>query len=180
MTTDTKEPWIAVGYDLFAKDGPQGLKVEVIARAVQKSKSSFYHHFADVELFTEVLLSYHLKRTKIIAQREKLCNTINPDLIDLLLDVKQDLLFSRQLRVNRHTPAFRTCFEQSNKEITDVFLDVWAKDIGLTDKPSLARSLFKLSLENFYLQITEESLTQEWLLNYFSELRLMVTEFNRP
>ena len=179
MTTDVKEPWIVVGYDLFAKNGPPGLKIEVIARTVQKSKSSFYHHFADVGVFTEHLVRHHLKRTKIIAQQERLCNTINPDLIDLLLAVKQDLLFNRQLRVNRHIPAFKTCFEQSNKEIADAFLIVWAKDIGLTDKPELANALFKLALENFYLQMTDASFTRDWLLNYFSELRLMVTDFRR-
>ena len=51
--TDTKLPWILCGYDIFSKEGSNGLKIEVIARRVNKSKSSFYHHFADLDLFIE-------------------------------------------------------------------------------------------------------------------------------
>ncbi|NQZ48466.1 MAG: TetR/AcrR family transcriptional regulator, partial [Erythrobacter sp.] len=64
-------PWIKAGYTLFAEEGPQGLKVEVIARRVNKSKSSFYHHFADLEVFTEFLLDHHLKQSAHLAELEK-------------------------------------------------------------------------------------------------------------
>ena len=30
------QPWILAGYELFADDGPQGLKVEVISRKVNR------------------------------------------------------------------------------------------------------------------------------------------------
>lgn len=33
--------------------------------------SSFYHHFADLEVFTEVLMEEHLKRASIVAERER-------------------------------------------------------------------------------------------------------------
>jgi len=98
----TAQPWIAVGYETFALEGPQALKVEVIARKVQKSKSSFYHHFADLDVFITVLLEYHLQQTQIIAQREAACENILPELVEVLVEVKVDLLFNRQLRVNRH------------------------------------------------------------------------------
>ena len=57
MTKDNKLPWILCGYNIFSKEGPKGLKIEVIARQVSKNKSSFYHHFADLEVFTEILLN---------------------------------------------------------------------------------------------------------------------------
>jgi AcrR family transcriptional regulator len=55
-----KRPWILIGYDIFSKDGKNGLKVEVIARLAKKSKSSFYHHFAEMDLFIEDLLAYQV------------------------------------------------------------------------------------------------------------------------
>lgn len=70
MKNKNMQPWILAGYELFAIDGPTGLKVEVISRKVNKSKSSFYHHFADLEVFTEYLLNYHMERAKAIAQLE--------------------------------------------------------------------------------------------------------------
>ncbi|MFK7907077.1 MAG: TetR/AcrR family transcriptional regulator [Chitinophagales bacterium] len=179
MTSKIKEPWIALGYDLFAKEGPKGLKVEVIARKVGKSKSSFYHHFADLEVFTELLLAHHLQRTKIMAQREALCENVDPELIQVLLDFKQDLFFSRQLRVNREVKTFKECFEKANQEVGSVFLEVWAKDIGLQGKNGLASTVLDFTTENFYLQLTEENLNYRWLSNYFKEIKQMVGGIKR-
>ena len=179
MTENIKQPWILEGYELFLKESLKGLKIEVMARKVNKSKSSFYHLFADIDCFLEELLSFHLERAKIISERERLCKSIDPDLINLLVEVKEDLLFNRQLRVNRSNPAFKQCFEKANQLVGNAFLEVWAKEIGLENKPKLAEIFFGLVLENFYLQLTEETLTYEWLSDYFKNIRSMVTEFNK-
>ena len=178
MTENIKQPWILEGYKLFSQEGHKGLKVEVIARKVKKSKSSFYHLFADIDCFMEELLAFHLERAKIIADRERFCNSIDPALINLLLEVKEDLLFNRQLRVNRSNTAFRDCFEKANQLVGNAFLEVWAREIGLENKPKLAEIFFGLVLENFYLQLTEETLTYDWLSDYFKNIRLMVEDFN--
>jgi AcrR family transcriptional regulator len=177
MSSDNKQPWILVGYGIFSKGGPKGLKIQVLAREVGKSKSSFYHHFADMEVFTEVLLNYHLERAKIIAHRERLCKNVVPDLLHLLVEVKQDLLFNRQLRINRNSNQFKGCFEKASREVGEAILGIWAETLTLEDNSNLARMVLNLSLENFYLQITEETLTYEWLLNYIRELQTMVKEF---
>lgn len=180
MKNDNSRLWLSVGYTLFAEEGPAGLKVEVISRQVMKSKSSFYHHFADIELFTGLLLTHHLQRAKSIAEREKLCRNIDPDLINLILDVKKDLLFSRQLRINRTVPAFRKCYEQSNELVENALLEVWKKDLGIPDKTGLAGGVLQLVLENFYLQITEQTLTSRWLSDYFNSIRSIVTDLKKP
>ncbi len=179
MENDNKQAWILAGYEIFSKEGPKGLKVEVISRQVGKSKSSFYHHFSDLEVFTELLLNYHLQMAEIIAQREKLCKNIEPDLINILVDVKKDLLFNRQLRINRTVQTFKECFERSNKLVEEAFLDVWAKDIGLPDKTKLASNVLDLTLENFYLQITEDTLNHKWLSNYFSDLKSIISQIKK-
>ncbi|MEL7342596.1 MAG: TetR/AcrR family transcriptional regulator, partial [Bacteroidota bacterium] len=119
------------------------------------------------------------ERSRMIAERERLCRTIDPELVELLAEVKEDLLFNRQLRVHRENPDFRACFEQSNAEVQDAFLPLLASDLGLTAKPNLARLVLGLALENFYLQITEETLNQKWLSAYFHKIRFMVDEFQR-
>ena len=174
---DNKQPWILAGYDLFSKEGFKGLKIEVLARKVNKSKSSFYHHFADLDGFTESLLNYHLERSKIIAEREKQCKIMVPDMLNILLEVKQDLLFNRQLRVNRDVLEFKKCFEKTDKEFENTFLDVWAETLGLSYKKHLAQIVLNQTIENFYFQITEETLTYEWLFNYIFKIREMVNEF---
>ena len=177
MIHDNRLPWILCGYELFAQKGPNGLKIEVIAKRIKISKSSFYHHFADLEVFTEFLLNHHLERASIIAERERLCKNVIPELLILLLEVKQDLLFNRQLRVNRNILPFKNCFERASKDVGQAIMGIWAETLGLTDNSNLAQIVLNLSIENFYLQITEETMTYEWLLSYVSELKKMVMEF---
>jgi AcrR family transcriptional regulator len=179
MNDAIKLPWVEAGYHLFAEHGPKGLKIEVMAGKVKKSKSSFYHHFSDLEVFTEELLLYHLKRAKLIAEREAKCKSIVPDLLNVLIDSKYDLLFNRQLRVHRDQPDFKKCFEQSNKEASTAIMELWIAELGLGDNKKLATLLFMLVMDNFYLQITEKNLTFEWLLNYFTELGTMVAEMKK-
>jgi AcrR family transcriptional regulator len=177
MIKDSKLTWILVGYNIFSNEGQTGLKVEVIARKVGKSKSSFYHHFADIEIFTEALLNYHLERAIVIADMEKRCKQVVPDLLNVLIEIKEDLLFNRQLRINRQIPAFKNCFEKSSKAVGEAILGIWAEMLGLGDNSHLAQIVLNLSLENFYLQITEDTLTYEWLENYVNELKTMVHGF---
>lgn len=179
MGESLKLPWIEAGYHLFAEHGPKGLKVEVIARHVKKSKSSFYHHFSDLEIFTEELLFFHIQRAKQVAERERSCKTIVPDLLNVLVDAKTDLLFNRQLRIHRDIPAFKKCFEQSNELASQALMNLWATELGLADNQKLAGLLFKLVMDNFYLQISEKNLTYQWLLNYFAELGAMVEEMKK-
>jgi AcrR family transcriptional regulator len=179
MKHDSKEPWILCGYNTFAKQGLKGLKIEVLAKEVNINKSSFYHHFVDLDIFVGFLLDYHLEQAKLIALKETHCKNVVPDLLNVILDFKIDLLFNRQLRINRTEKQFKACFEKSNKIVGEAILEIWAEMLGLDDNSNLARMVLNLTIENFYLQITEETLTYEWLENYMTELKTMTREFNK-
>lgn len=170
-----KEPWIQIGYELFAFEGPQALKVEVISKKVGKNKSSFYHLFGEMELFINALLAYHLERVLMIAKEERAAKSIDPELIHVLLKFKVDMLFSKQLRINRAIPKYKACFEKANQLIGDAFIGVWANDLDLKDRTIIATNLYEFALENFYLQITEENLNYDWLSQYFRQLHAMVS-----
>jgi AcrR family transcriptional regulator len=176
---DIKTPWILAGYELFAKEGLAGLKIEVLARMVDKSKSSFYHHFADMEVFMEFLLQYHIEQVKILAELERQCKNLIPDMLNLILEIKQDIFFNRQLRVNNHVPEFRKCLEKVEKELEDTFLEIWSEALGLSGKPNLARMIYNIAVEKFYLQVSEETLSYEWLLKFVGESQNIVKEFKR-
>lgn len=177
--SELKQSWIDVGYDLFSKEGPKGLKVEVLARLVGKSKSSFYHHFADLEVFTGHLLRYHLSCSEVIVRKEQECKNVIPELLHVLVEHKQDLLFNRQLRVHRSNPEFEVCFQKTSAEVGAAVLGIWAEALGLQDNSSLVLMILRLSLENFYLQITEDTLTYEWLEKYVKDLQAMAREFSK-
>ena len=92
----------------------------------------------------------------------------------MLLTVEEDLLFNRQLRSHRAIPAFRQCVQTTDRAIADALLPQWIDTFGLTDRPQVARLMLNLVIDNFYLQLTGQPLTYQWLLNYINELRLMV------
>lgn len=161
---------------MFAYNRPKELKVEPLAKKVNKNKSSFYHLFADLEVFTERLLDFHLSQAKIIAEKEAKAKT-ESELISVILEHKIDLLFSRQLRVHRENPSFKNCFSKTNEISIPAVLPVWKNIINLSENSALAQMVLHLSLENFYLQITDETLNEEWLKNYFINIRRMVFHF---
>jgi len=170
--------WIIKGYTTFAHDGPGGLKVERLARSVGKNKSSFYHHFADLEVFTSQLLDYHEAQAKILAEKEAASKN-EEELCDAVLEHKLDLLFNRQLRIHRDNEEFKKCFDQISAFAVPSMLPAWKKVIGLSENTYLAEMVLMLSLENFFLQITDETLTRPWLRAYFEKIRAMIAQFKK-
>lgn len=173
---DKRLIWIKEGYQTFAYEGPKGLKVERLSRAVGKNKSSFYHYFADLSLFTKRLLDFHLEQVDIIVSKEtKIDNS--KELIEILVEHKIDFLFNRQLRIHRENKDFRNYFEKSNEKSAPSIMPVWKKIIGLNNNHYLAEMVYRLSLENFFLQITAETLNKDWLENYLNGIKEMVQQF---
>ncbi|OWY20341.1 TetR/AcrR family transcriptional regulator [Sphingobacteriales bacterium UPWRP_1] len=179
MTKENQKVWIQAGYETFAKEGISGLKVEALARKTGKSKSSFYHYFADMEVFTQLLLQQHRQNAKVIAGKMKICKNMIPDMLHILLEAKQDVLFNRQLRINRHIPEFNNCFRKAHQPVEEALLPFWANTLGLTDKKYLARMILNLTVENFYLRVTENTFTYNWLTDYIDEIRVMVAEMRK-
>lgn len=181
MTNNKRgDVWLQAGYKQFAIAGPTSIKIDVLAQQVGISKSSFYHHFADMELFIQLLLQYHLIQAAMIAEKERQCNRIAPDLVDVLLAHKQDLLFNRQLRINRQLAPYSECLEKANQIVGTAFIDLWVRELQLKPRITLLLRFFELALENFYLQITPEVLTKEWLSAYFKNLTRLVNDMQIP
>lgn len=175
---DNKEVWIKEGYEVFSTYGPTGIKIEPLAKRVGKSKSSFYHHFADMEIFIDHLLEYHIQQSKIMAQKEQQAENIDPELIQILVAHKIDLLFNRQLKINQHIKSFSLALEKSNSLVGNTFITVWVKDLDLNLSPKQIEGIFSLALENFFLQINTETLHYEWLNRYFANLKKIACSFS--
>jgi AcrR family transcriptional regulator len=173
-----KDSWLENGYRTFAVEGPKQLRVERLAREVGKSKSSFYHHYADMEVFISNLLSTHLEQINKVAQKEASCESLE-ELIDVIVEHKYDLLFNRQLRIHRENSDYIKCYEKANEMTIESIQAIWAGFLGLTQQTYLARMVLVLVLENFFLQISEQNLTKEWLTRYFEEIKNMIAAFKK-
>lgn len=177
MPIDNKEGWIKTGYEIFALSGASAIKIEPLAKRVGKSKSSFYHHFADLEVFTGLLLKYHLTQSRIIAEKEQKADSIDPALINILIEHRTDLLFNRQLRINQNKKLFSETLFQCNKIVGNDFIKLWVKDLDLKLTMSQLEGIFTLALENFYLQINADNINYKWLSDYFANLKRITRSF---
>lgn len=178
--TEKEELWIVKGYQVFATLGENGLKIEQLAKEVGISKSSFYHHFADIDFFLERLFMHHLDQSMVIAEKERKAKTIQPELINILLEHKTDLLFNRQLRINSNQPNYKQALMKSNAIIGNDFIQLWLTDTKLTLSEKQTEGLFELALENFFLQINSDNLTEKWLEDYFDNLKRICKNFEAP
>ncbi|OWU86317.1 transcriptional regulator [Oceanicola sp. 22II-s10i] len=57
------DDWLNAGLDALARLGPEGLKAEPLARALETTKGSFYWHFDDVPAFQKKVLDFWAEKT---------------------------------------------------------------------------------------------------------------------
>jgi AcrR family transcriptional regulator len=175
--TDKAEIWIIKGYEVFSVLGVEGLKIEPLAKQVGISKSSFYHYFADIEIFIDKILIHHLNNSLVIAEKERNAKNINPDLINILIEHKTDLLFNRQLRINSNKSNFKDTLNKSSRIIGIDFIKLWLTDTKLNLTTKQAEGIFELAMENFFLQINRDNINKEWLVTYFDNLKRITRNF---
>lgn len=176
MKNTIDQPWIEAGYSQFSKEGITGLKVDQMAKTIGISRSSFYHHFADIEIFQEKLLEYHLSRAKRASEKVKSCTSIDPDFILLMVEEKEYLLFNRQLRISRHIPDFKTSFEAAIGMMTEPAMPMWKDMLGLENKPDVALKCFMMTADILFHRMTAENMNYEWLKAFIDEMKIFFKE----
>lgn len=174
--TENELPWIKAGYELFSLHGPDAVKIEKIARIVGISKSSFYHHFADMSIFNERLMEYHLLCAKALAEKAKQCNEFVPDVLQMLVDAKPDILFQRQLRIHRSNVAYQLCFERAHSMVSDEYMHLWAAMLGLENQMNIARNIFAVTTDLFYQRLTAEIFTYQWTEAFVAEIKIFIND----
>lgn len=179
MKSNSEPAWIEAGYEIFAKEGPNGLKVEHVAKKVGISKSSFYHLFIDMELFQEKLLQYHLKKAAEMQELALEATNIDPEMIQILVSKKKELLFQRQLCIHRDNEAFQTCFDKALSTVVEAFFQQWVSLLGLESQKHIAKTILKVYTDNFFLRITEENLNVTWVRSLIQEIKLLVNDVRK-
>jgi hypothetical protein len=116
---------------------------------------------------------------EILVQQAKRCENVNPELLNVFLEFKRELFFNRQLRINRTNSDFNTCFSKVSELLSASFLGIWSDALGLDKESNSSKLLLGLMAENFYLRITEETLTLKWLVDYMKELQEMTNNFKK-
>ncbi len=171
-----KQQWLVKGYTFISEHGMGKINIELLAARMGSSKSSFYHFYGNSEGFTTDLLNYHLQQSKELAIKIKACDKLKPDMMNVFLDNKEDILFHKQLRINRENEAYRNCFKKAYQKIEDAMLDKWIVHLELPNQLLFVKAFLNLVVENFLLRITKENFTYSWLEEYIREISYLVIQ----
>lgn len=178
-SSQTKLEWIKVGYEIFGRKGPAGLKVQSIARELGRNKSSFYHYFGDLELYILELMEYHKQRTLLIAEEREKCGSLIPDFIHQMILFKEEILFVRQLRINCNIDIYNNAFLSCSQQTLNVSMKLWADGLGIDEDSKIGRIFLLFIIEHFFSYVNEETLNYEDLLMYFHKVKSMINEFDK-
>lgn len=176
MNTSKREIWLEEGYHLFAKAGTNSLNIELISRNIGKSKSSFYHYFGDLENYIDELLKLHIKKSKGMSEEIRNCKTIKPDMVNIFLKRKTDVLFHKNLRLEREITKYKNCYEKVFNDIASAMMDKWQSFLGLDTRPMFANTFLYLIADNFLLRVTEANYSEAFLNAYLQELKLLISQ----
>ena len=151
----SKQKWIEKGYEYFALYGPDNLNIKKISKDIGLARTTFYHYFGDIKIFTDELLERHWEiclQTAIIGSKK--CKNFFPDLFDEMEQYPITLKFHKQLFLNRHILIFNYLFVKINNLHANTFV-------------------LKLFSEHFQLNQTKENLINLWTIvveSWYSKL----------
>ncbi len=176
LSISKAEKWLEVGYELFAKDGVHGIKVERLARILNLNKSGFYHYFGDPEQFMDELFRYHNRIARQMALEIPDCKSVDPDFFLLVVKYKICLLFQGQLLRKSNHPKYASVFMEVTGILDRPFLPLWSKFIHREDDTETALKYFTLFRDSFYARANFENVSYSFLHNLLTDSQTVINE----
>lgn len=170
---NNSQAWINVGYDLFAHEGHEDLKVERLARILNLNKSGFYHYFGTHDIFIECLVQHHHRMVDLLIKDIGNVRTFDPGYLHVLVNHMVTVMANMQLMRNRHNKLLEQTFMLVNDKINAAITTLWSEYLGLPDQPDLAMRYFDLTNALFYTRITYHNLNYDFLHQITSEMKVV-------
>ena len=174
--TESSMKWIIAGYELLAIEGPEGIKVEKLARQLGLNKSGFYHYFGDREMYFQQLNEFHLQLSKKFHNEISDLRHFDPDYLKLLLKYKTSLFVQLKLRRYENIPVFQDTFNKVIKETERRSLRLWAAYLNLSERDPAAQKLWKITRDLFFLRLIPEKMNLTYLRSLTEEIKAIVAE----
>lgn len=163
--------WIYVGYELFAREGPEGIQVERLARILDRNKSGFYHYFGNLNTYFEHLMEHHLQQTDRLVDSIRSIHQLIPGFVQLLVDFSIPVLVQKQLQRAGHPPLFATTYAMVNNKVDAVLLPLWSDFIEIPENQKLALRYLEFVRDIFYVRITPATLNFEFIFDFSMEAK---------
>lgn len=174
-----KNRWIEAGYELFAREGHEGIQVERLARILHLNKSGFYHYFGTLENYFKALMLHLSNQSDLIVGQAKTATSFDPGFLTVMINNTMTIMATVQLVSNRNVPVFTETFREVTQKIDTALLPLWAAHIGVTNNPRLALRYFEMIRDVFFSRITFETLNYDYLHELASEAKTIILELNK-
>jgi AcrR family transcriptional regulator len=168
---DNREKWIKEGYSLFAKEGPDGIQIERLARIIGVNKSGFYHHFGDRDCYLEELTMYHENLKKKFTIEVTHLKHFDPDYLKVLVEYKDSFFVDMHLGRYRVNPKFNGTYNCERNINEQKIIPIWEEYINVTDNPELAFEIWKVVRDAVFLRLTYNDMNVESINSVIKDIR---------
>lgn len=173
---NNSQRWINVGYDLFAREGPDGIQVERLARILGLNKSGFYHYFRNRGIYFDHLIQHHRERMALMVRDIERIHSFAPEYLQVMINHQVPVMVTRQLVRHRHIGIFEKALGHVNEIVDRATMPAWSRYVDMSDVPELALRYFQLIRDVFYARITFDNFNPEFLRGIAFEAKALVKE----
>jgi AcrR family transcriptional regulator len=178
QSTNQKQ-WIETGFELFVREGHEGIQIERLARILRKNKSGFYHYFGSMDKYFEALMRYHSQLADQLIADTEAASDFDPGFLLVMVKHKETVMGHMQLIRNRHIKLFADTFTKTSRKIDLALLPLWIKHIEVTDQPEAALRYFEMIRDMFFSRITFETLHYDYLHAMASEAKTIISTLQK-
>jgi len=168
--------WTEEAYNLFAKEGADGIQIERLARILQLNKSGFYHYFGDLEGFFAALLNLHEQKAAIFLDDLRQVKNIDPEYLQAVIRHKVPILFQVQL-IQTKNPTFVNLASQIDEQEDVILREVWTDYLGFHDNADLAMQYFNIVRDMFYTRMSFQNICYPFLHSLMTEAKVLMQQF---
>jgi AcrR family transcriptional regulator len=171
--------WLETGYTIFAREGPDGIQIEKIARLLALNKSSFYHYFGTFEIFYELLVQHHYNRIDMAMKDAQVATCLDPDYLEIVVKHKVTFMFQMQLTRYKSNALFSKACSRVNQKMDESVILLWNKHLGVIDNDDLSLLFLGFVRDSFYARVSFENFNYYFLHDLVSGARRIVEEIRQ-
>jgi AcrR family transcriptional regulator len=168
--------WTEAGYNLFAREGLEGIQVERLARILQLNKSGFYHYFGDLEGFCMELLELHKKKINTFVEEVYGIKKLDPEYLHLVISHAQAVMFQVQLIRTPNNHFLYAATELIDQKVQGAIRELWCDYLDIPRDSDLGIRYYAMVRDVFYTRISFQNLNYTFLHNMIAEAKSIMDE----
>jgi AcrR family transcriptional regulator len=169
MSASKIDIWIKAGYKILGTQ--EEIKVERLARLLSLNKSGFYYYFGTMESFLKSLLNYHEQLAEEVADEIAGCETIDPDLLLLIVRHRSFFLVESQIVVKGKLNNTGLPVSGASKIVNHQLMLLWQRYNGVQEDYQVNPAYVNIIQSFIYARIDENNISYKLLLDLLAETK---------